>query len=87
MPGVWGAGGARQITYTAIPIPINPFLLPKEPPPPRLLQVYLVSGGQVKPANKKFSSVRNDYTLQFDNRAAVEECGESGLVSRVSQMG
>eukprot|EP00887_Chlorella_sp_A99_P001665 scaffold8.g1665.t1 len=35
-------------------------------------KVYLFSRGAVKPANKKFSSVRNDYTLHFDAGAEVE---------------
>ncbi|GAB4813811.1 hypothetical protein N2152v2_000857 [Parachlorella kessleri] len=39
-------------------------------------KVYLLSGGSVKPANKKFSSVRNDYTLHFDEKAHVEECSD-----------
>ena len=31
------------------------------------LQVYYVSKGKVKPANKTYSSVRNDYQLHLDS--------------------
>ncbi len=31
------------------------------------LQVYYVSRGKVKPANKTYSSVRNDYQLHLDS--------------------
>lgn len=39
--------------------------------------VYTFARGSVKPANKRFSSVRNDYTLNFDAVAEVEPCGAS----------
>jgi replication factor A1 len=43
-------------------------------------RVYLLSGGKVKTANKQFSSVNNDYELNFDEKATVVECGgESDL--------
>ena len=43
--------------------------------PPRCaaaLQVYVLSRGAVKPANKRYATVRNDYTLHFDNGADIE---------------
>ena len=43
-----------------------------------------MSGGSVKPANKKFSSVRNDYTLHFDEKTHVDECSEYGAVVRLA---
>ena len=33
----------------------------------RMLQVYYVAKGKVKPANKAYSSVRNDYQLHLDS--------------------
>ena len=39
------------------------------------LQVYYVSRGRLKPANKKFSSVRNDYELNMNEDTEVELVG------------
>ena len=33
-------------------------------------QVYYFSKGKVKPANRNFSGVRNDYTINFDRECA-----------------
>ena len=33
-----------------------------------VLQVYYFSKFQVKPANKQYATVKNDYELHFDNR-------------------
>ena len=33
-------------------------------------QVYYFSRGKVKPANRNFSTVRNDYTINLDNGCA-----------------
>jgi len=35
--------------------------------------VYLFSNGQVKLANKKFSSIKNDYCISFDNHSDIVE--------------
>jgi len=35
--------------------------------------VYLFSQGQVKLANKKFSSVNNDFCINFDKQAQIKE--------------
>jgi replication factor A1 len=37
--------------------------------------VYVFARGSVKPANKRYSTVRNDYALHFDAAAEVEACG------------
>ncbi|DBB18305.1 TPA: hypothetical protein ACH3X3_003260 [Trebouxia sp. C0006] len=37
-------------------------------------KVYYVSKGKVKPANKTYSSVRNDYQLHLDSGSEIEEC-------------
>jgi len=39
-------------------------------------KVYYFSRGQLKPANKKFSSVRNDYSMTLGSSSKVEECLE-----------
>ena len=33
-------------------------------------KVYFFSRGKVKPANKNYSAVRNDYTISFDSQCA-----------------
>ncbi len=37
------------------------------------MQVYFISRGRVKPANKNFAAVRNDYTINLDNGCALVE--------------
>ena len=37
-------------------------------------QVYTFSGGQVKLANKRFSSINNDFSLVFDPYSSIHEC-------------
>ena len=36
-------------------------------------KVYTISGGMVKIANKKFTSIKNDYCLTLDKLASVIE--------------
>ena len=45
-------------------------------------KVYLISGGQIKTANKKFTAIKNDYNiiLGFDSR--VEEAGEDRKINK-----
>jgi len=38
-------------------------------------KVYVFARGSVKPANKKYSSTRNDYCINFDAAAEIESCG------------
>eukprot|EP00878_Enallax_costatus_P039208 GHUV01044768.1.p1 GENE.GHUV01044768.1~~GHUV01044768.1.p1 ORF type:complete len:587 (+),score=180.53 GHUV01044768.1:1086-2846(+) len=43
-------------------------------------KVYYFSKFQVKPANKQYATVKNDYELHFDNRTEVEEAADqSGI--------
>lgn len=35
-------------------------------------QVYYFSKGKVKPANRNFAGVRNDYTINFDREYAAQ---------------
>ncbi|KAL5477258.1 hypothetical protein EMCRGX_G024027 [Ephydatia muelleri] len=39
-------------------------------------KVYYISKGKLKPANKKFSSIKNDYELTLGQETVVEECHE-----------
>lgn len=42
-----------------------------------MLQVYIFGRGNVKPADKRYSRVRNDYALHFDPASfELESCGE-----------
>lgn len=38
-------------------------------------KVYVLGRGSVKPANKKYSQVRNDYCLHFDNAVEISASG------------
>jgi len=38
--------------------------------------VYLLADGQVKMANKRFTSIKNDFCLIFDKMAEIEEVAE-----------
>ena len=40
-------------------------------------KVYLFSGGQVKMANKRFSTVKNDYNIILDLNSQVTPCKHS----------
>lgn len=42
-------------------------------------QVFIFGRGSVKPADKRYSRVRNDYALHFDTASEVELCGASRL--------
>ena len=46
-----------------------------------MLQVYYFSRGKVKPANRNFSTVRNDYTINLDNGCALPDFQQAGLCS------
>ena len=43
-------------------------------------QVYTFSGGQIKLANKKFTSIKNDYCITFDNGTVIEKCADDGHI-------
>lgn len=40
-------------------------------------KVYLISKCQLKPANKQFSSIKNDYEMTFNNDTVVQECANT----------
>lgn len=45
-------------------------------------KVYLFANGQVKLANKKFTSIKNDYCLTFDQNADIVEVGDDAMIKR-----
>ncbi len=45
-------------------------------------KVYLFANGQVKLANKKFTSIKNDYCLTFDQNADVAEAEEDNQIKK-----
>lgn len=40
-------------------------------------KVYYISRGKVRPANKNFATVRNDYTINLDSGGHIEECEDA----------
>lgn len=48
-------------------------------------QIFYFSGGSCKTANRKFSSVNNEYELSFDAQAIVEACHDSSASHIPSQ--
>ena len=42
----------------------------------RANQVYTFSGGIVKIANVRFTSIKNDFNLVFDTYSAILECAD-----------
>lgn len=45
-------------------------------------RVYLFSGGSIKIANKKFTSIKNDYCLNFDNNTEVVEVKDDPTIKK-----
>jgi replication factor A1 len=43
-------------------------------------QVYVVKGGRIKPANKRFNTLNNDYEITFDESTTVTESQDSSKV-------
>ena len=44
-------------------------------------KVYLFSNGNVKMANKKFTSVRNDFSIIFEKTAQINEAKDDGSIT------
>jgi replication factor A1 len=44
-------------------------------------KVYLVSNGTVKMANKKFTSIKNDFCLIFEKNAQIIETEDDGTIA------
>lgn len=49
-------------------------------------KVYKMSGGQIKMANKKFTTIKNDYQITFDERADIVEIQDQGNTIKQGQM-
>ena len=41
-------------------------------------KVYIMSNGQVKMANKRFTTIPNDHSITFDHFAKITECNAGG---------
>jgi hypothetical protein len=73
---VAGASGCRTSPLLPAGAPaclLNPPACPPFPAPH--LQVYVLGRGNVKPADKRYSRVRNDYALHFDPACEMDSCG------------
>ena len=44
-------------------------------------KVYLFSNGNVKLANKKFTSIKNDFTLVFEKTSKIEDQDDDGTIA------
>lgn len=47
--------------------------------------VYYISKCQIKPANKQFSTLKNDYEMATTNDTVIEECHDDDLASLQTQ--
>lgn len=45
-------------------------------------KVYKMSGGQIKMANKRYTTIKNDYCITFDERADIFEVEQGGSAIR-----
>ena len=48
-------------------------------------KVYLFSGGNVKMANKKFTSVKNDYSIIFEKHSYISEAKDDGSIAKSAE--
>lgn len=39
-------------------------------------KVYYISKAQLKPANKQFTSIKNDYEMTLNNDSIIQECND-----------
>lgn len=44
-------------------------------------KVYLFSNGQIKMANKKFTSIKNDFCIVFEKHANITEVADDGSIA------
>ena len=45
-------------------------------------KVFLLANGQVKIANKKFTSIKNDYCLTFDMNGDIQEVEDDAQIKK-----
>ena len=43
-------------------------------------RIYLLSNGQIKPANRKFTNIDHDYSISFDKHAIVKDVSGPDIV-------
>ena len=43
-------------------------------------KVYLFANGQVKMANQKYTSIKNDYSIVFDKQSEIEEADDDSSI-------
>ena len=49
-----------------------------------LLKVYYISRGQLKTANKQYSTLNNDYEMTFTNETVIEPCHETDNLPHIA---
>jgi replication factor A1 len=50
----------------------------------RSFQVYYISRGSLKTANKQYSKLENDYEMTFTNDTVIEECQEEDNIPHMN---
>eukprot|EP01138_Halocafeteria_seosinensis_P008597 gb/GECG01008787.1/.p1 GENE.gb/GECG01008787.1/~~gb/GECG01008787.1/.p1 ORF type:complete len:685 (+),score=106.24 gb/GECG01008787.1/:1-2055(+) len=43
-------------------------------------KVYIMGGGRLKAANRRFTSIKNEYEITFDTRATIEACQDDDKI-------
>ena len=43
-------------------------------------KVYTFSGGQIKLANKRYTSIKNDFCITFDQQTIIEKCANDAHI-------
>ena len=44
--------------------------------------MYVFSGGSLKMANKKFTSIKNDFCITFDKSTEIQECKDDNQIDQ-----
>jgi replication factor A1 len=44
-------------------------------------KIYLFSNGMIKMANKKFSSLKNDFCIIFEKQSEIQEANDDGTIT------
>lgn len=51
----------------------------------RYTTVFYISRGSLRPANKQYSSVNNDYEMSLDGKCEIDVCTEDVDVSKMAR--
>jgi len=46
-------------------------------------RVFYMGNGKLGPANKRYTSITNDYEIKFDDRSVVQACADDGTVAGI----